>query len=255
MRLPLDPIARTARAIPGGIVNFVLPPRCLSCGDIAGSLGGLCSDCWSDVTFIAAPQCAQCGYPFEMDFGYGVKCGHCLSAAPSFDRARSATAYGDRIAEMVISFKHSDRTDMAPGLAAWMRRAGADLLADADIITPVPMHRRRLFQRRFNQAALLARRLARETQATLISDLMIRHRDTASQGRMSAAKRRRNVEGAFRTNPLWKPNLAGARVLIIDDVLTTGATVNAMARRLKRDGAGAVDVLTLTRVVRETAAV
>jgi len=253
MKVPLRSLARSARSIPGSFVNFVLPPRCMSCGTITASLGGLCAKCWPTVTFIGAPQCSQCGYPFEVDFGDEARCGHCLTNPPAFDRARAATAYDDTIAELVIRLKHSDRTDLAPWLADWMKRAGADLLEDADIITAVPMHRRRLFQRRFNQASMLAVRLAQDSPGRLITDLAIRHRDTPSQGRKSASARKRNVEGAFRTNPKWKPILKGARVLIIDDVMTTGATVNAIARRLKKDGARAVDVLTLTRVVRETA--
>ncbi|MDF1748365.1 MAG: ComF family protein [Alphaproteobacteria bacterium] len=233
-------------------LDFVLPPRCAGCGVQTGSAGGLCTDCWTKTRFIAAPQCNQCGYPFELDFGDGVRCGPCLSRPPYFERARAAVAYDDRIAQIVISFKHGDRTDLAPGLAAWMRRAGGELLKDADLIAPVPLHRRRLFSRRYNQSALLGQPLAKVAGVPFIGDLITRQRETESQGHLSPSARRRNVEGAFRIPAHRKEILQGKRVLLIDDVLTTGATANAIARRLKREGATAVDVLTLTRVVRET---
>ncbi len=233
-------------------LDFVLPPRCAGCGVQTGSPGGLCTDCWRASRFIAAPQCDQCGYPFELDFGPGVRCGACLSRPPHFDRARAAVAYDDRIGHILISFKHSDRTDLAPGLSAWMRRVGEPLLAEADLIVPVPLHRRRLFDRRYNQSALLARPLAEAFGVEMAGDLIRRQRHTPSQGHLSASARRRNVEGAFRVPVEQKARLTGKRVLLVDDVFTTGATVNALARRLKRDGARAVDVLTLARVVRET---
>lgn len=234
-------------------LDFVLPPRCVGCGVQTGSLGGLCTECWTATRFIAAPQCVQCGYPFELDFGAGARCGACLAERPHFDRARAALAYDDRVAHIVIGFKHADRTDLAPGLARWMARAGADLLDDADLLAPVPLHRSRLLARRYNQSVLLARPLAEAAGVPLVADLIRRHRATPSQGHLSPSARRRNVEGAFRTNPDRKQDLSGRRVLLIDDVMTTGATVNAIARRLKRDGAAAVDVLTLARVVRESA--
>jgi ComF family protein len=248
--------ARSGAVLRGAVrawLDFVLPPRCPACGVQTGSLGGLCSDCWRKARFLAAPACVQCGYPFELDFGPGVRCGACLANPPHYDRARAAVAYDDRIAKLVIGLKHSDRTDLAPGLAAWMERAGADLLETCDWIVPVPLHRRRLFDRRYNQSVLLARPLAERAGKPLVSDLIRRQRKTDSQGHLSPAARRRNVEGAFRTDPDRKSELKGKRILLIDDVLTTGATVNAIARRLKRDGAAAVDALTLARVVRATA--
>jgi ComF family protein len=237
----------------GVLVDFVLPPRCLACGAQTGTTGGLCTECWTQTTFISPPQCDSCGYPFELDFGPDTQCGACLSNPPHYDRARAAVAYDDRMAAMIIRFKHSDRSDLAPGMAAWMRRAGAALLDDADMLIPVPLHRARLFDRRYNQSALLARRLARWAEVPCHGDMIQRHRATPPQGHLSPAARRRNVEGAFSVPKDKKPALRGARVLLIDDVMTTGATANALARRLKRDGARAVDVLTFARVVRPTA--
>ncbi|MEC9267130.1 MAG: ComF family protein [Pseudomonadota bacterium] len=251
------PDGPTARLWRGGsaLLDLVLPPRCAGCGVQTGSHGGMCIACWRKTRFVSAPQCAQCGYPFELDFGVGARCGACLSNAPHYDRARAAVAYDDGIAKILIAFKHGDRTDLAPGLSRWMMRAGADLLAEADVIAPVPLHRRRLFDRRYNQSVLLARPLAAAYGKPLVSDALIRKRHTPIQGHLSASARRRNVEGAFRTNPDRKAEIDGRRILLIDDVMTTGATVDAAARRLKRDGAAAVDILTLARVVRESAPV
>lgn len=248
-----EALRRRVGAGVGAVVDFVLPPRCLACGTQTGTTGGLCTDCWRQTDFIAAPQCDGCGYPFELDFGSGALCGACLSNPPHYDRARAAVAYDDRMASMIIRFKHSDRADLAPGMAAWMRRAGAELLDDADILIPVPLHRSRLFDRRYNQSALLAKRLSDWAEIPWRTDLVERHRKTPSQGHMSASARRRNVEGAFSVPKGKKPALSGARVLLIDDVMTTGATINALARRLKRDGARSVDALTFARVVRPTA--
>ncbi|MDW3205178.1 MAG: ComF family protein [Alphaproteobacteria bacterium] len=250
--LSFGPLLHGLRRGGSALLDLVLPPRCLSCGCQTGSHGGLCTGCWRSVRFISSPQCAQCGYPFELDFGAGARCGGCLSSTPCFDRARAAVAYDDRIARLLITFKHGDRTDLAPGLSRWMARVGSELLDSTDLIMPVPLHRRRLLDRRYNQSVLLAKSLASESGKPLSADILIRKRHTPTQGHLSPSARRRNVEGAFRTDPTRKDDIAGRRVLLIDDVMTTGATVNAIARRLKRDGAGAVDVLTFARVVRET---
>ena len=151
---------------------------------------------------------------------------------------------------MILAFKHADRTEAAPSFARWMRGAAAELLAEAEVIAPVPLHRWRLLHRRYNQAALLARELGRETGAAVIGDLLQRRRNTPSQGRLSAAQRRRNVAGAFSLTPRHLARVAGRRVLLVDDVMTTGATAAACATVLRRAGARAVDVVTLARVFR-----
>ncbi len=212
--------------------------------------GGLCVDCWRTAAFIAPPLCVVCGFPFELDFGEPVACAACEARHPAYERARAVLAYDDASRSMLLDYKHGDRTDHAPALAAWMARSGADLLADADLIAPVPLHRRRLWGRRYNQAALLARELARTSGRAFAPDLLLRRRDTPSQGRLSPAGRRRNVRGAFAVRPGREAALKGARVLLVDDVMTTGATVEACARVLARGGAAGVDVLTLARVVR-----
>jgi len=159
-------------------------------------------------------------------------------------------AYGDFSRRIVLSFKHGDRTDTAPALGRWLVRAGAGLIADADLIAPVPLHWTRLFARRYNQAALLAGVVGGVSGIPVVQDLLVRRRKTPSQGRMGWGQRRRNVQGAFRVSPARRDGFQGRRVLLIDDVLTTGATVTACAKTLLKGGAGAVDVLTLARVVR-----
>ena len=151
---------------------------------------------------------------------------------------------------LVLGFKYADRTEGAAAYGAWLARAGAELAGEADLIVPVPLHWMRLFARRFNQAALLAQALGVETGLPVVPDLLLRRRHTPSQGRLSVDQRRRNVAGAFAVKGARAPRLAGRRVLLVDDVLTTGATVSACARTLRRGGAGAVDVLVLARVVR-----
>jgi len=234
----------------GRVLDLLLPPRCLACGAEVVRPGALCSACWDEVAFISPPFCALCGYPFEFDPGPDALCGACLRARPAFDRARAVMRYDARGRALVLGFKHGDRTEGAPSYATWLARAGAELLAEAEILSPVPLHWRRQFTRRYNQAALLAQALARRSGVPLVPDLLRRRRATPSQGHLSAAARARNVAGAFAVNPARAEALAGRRVLLIDDVLTTGATAAACAATLRRGSASGVDVLVLARVAR-----
>ncbi|WP_332052178.1 ComF family protein [Reyranella sp.] len=234
------------------LLDSVLPPLCLGCGEIVGTAGALCATCWPTFSFIAAPHCVCCGTPFAEDLGGEALCAACLARRPRFRRARAALIYDDRSRRLILPFKHGDRTDMARTCGAWMASAGAELLAAADLVAPVPLHWRRLFSRRYNQALLLARNLAQGTSARLAPDLLLRPRWTGSQAGLAATERRRNVREAFVIHPRWKAGVKGKTVLLVDDVLTTGATVEACARALQRAGAQYVDVLTLARVVRPT---
>ena len=242
------------RSLPQLALNAVLPPRCLACGALVERSGALCADCWPEVAFIAPPYCACCGLPFEYDLGPEALCGACTREPPAYDRARAVMRYNDASRRLILAFKHGDRTEGAPAYGAWLARAGADLIAGADMILPVPLHRWRLLSRRYNQAALLAQALGRETGLPVVTDLLLRRRHTPSQGRLSPAARRRNVAGAFAVRASGrasgKARLAGRRVLLVDDVYTTGATIEACARVLRRGGAAAVSVLVLARVLR-----
>lgn len=231
-------------------VDALLPPRCLSCGRTVERPGALCPACWQGIDFAGPPHCACCGYPFAYDLGASALCGACSGEPPAYDRARFVMRYDDRSRGLVLGFKHGDRTDAAPVFAAWMHRAGAALTARADLIAPVPLHRWRLLARRFNQAALLALALGARAKLPVVPDLLVRRRNTPSQGRLDPAARRRNVAGAFDVTPARRARIHGKRVLLIDDVLTTGATAEACAKVLRRRGAAAVEVLVLARVVR-----
>ena len=241
------------------MLDAVLPPLCLGCGEIVGAPGALCAGCWQGFSFISAPQCACCGDPFAEHIGDEALCAACLARRPRFRRARAALAYDTQSRRLVLPFKHGDRTDIARASGGWMARAGSELLADADLIAPVPLHWRRLLTRRYNQALLLARALVRAAPQTtalagvehrLAPDLLCRHRWTGSQAGLRAKERRRNVREAFQIHPRWAAEVAGKTVLLVDDVLTTGATAEACARVLQLGGARHVDVLTLARVVR-----
>ncbi|MBI3199360.1 MAG: ComF family protein [Rhodospirillales bacterium] len=236
------------------MLDAVLPPLCLGCGEIVGAPGALCARCWQGFAFIAPPQCACCGDPFAEHLGDDALCATCLARPPKFRRARAALAYDTQSRRLVLPFKHGDRTDMARACGGWMARAGADLLAEADLIAPVPLHWRRLLTRRYNQALLLARALVRAAppgvEHRLAPDLLRRRRWTGSQAGLKAKERRRNVREAFDIHPRWAAEVAGKAVVLVDDVLTTGATAEACARVLQRGGARHVDVLTLARVVR-----
>jgi ComF family protein len=232
------------------LIDAVLPPLCLGCREIVADPGALCADCWRDLSFVSAPHCAQCGVPFGQEIGEQALCVDCLTRPPRYRRARAAMVYDAKSRRLILPLKHADRTDMAPACGAWMTRAGAELVAEADLVAPVPLHWRRMLMRRYNQAALLARAVAREADRTLAPDLLRRTSWTASQAGLRAKERRRNVKGAFDVHPRWRASLEDRTVLLIDDVLTTGATVDACVRALLRAGAAHVDVLTLARVVR-----
>jgi ComF family protein len=238
------------RGLPQLALNAVLPPRCLACGTLVERAGALCGACWSEVAFLTPPHCACCGFPFEYDLGAQALCGACTRDPPPYQRARAVMRYNEASRQLILAFKHGDRTEGAPAFGAWLARAGTDLIAEADLIAPVPLHRWRLLSRRYNQAALLAHALGRETGLPVHTELLLRRRHTPSQGRLSVTARRRNVAGAFAVAPRGTAVLAGRHVLLVDDVLTTGATVAACARALQRGGAAAVSVLVLARVVR-----
>ena len=235
------------------MLNAVLPPLCLGCGEIVETPGGLCAACWPGFSFIAPPYCARCAHPFVHAIGAEALCGACAMRPPRYRRARAALVYDERSRKLVLPFKHGDRTDIARACGGWMARAGAELLADADLVAPVPLHWRRLFTRRYNQAQLLARIVvaaAPSTRARLVPDLLRRRRWTGSQTGLAGKQRHDNVRQAFDVHPRWAALLAGKSVLLVDDVFTTGATAEACVRGLQRGGARHVDVLTLARVVR-----
>lgn len=237
------------RSVLKGALDALLPPRCLACGAPVGDMGALCGPCWQGLHFLVPPFCARCGLPLDGVGEGDMLCGACLAAPPAYARARAALGYDEQSRRLVSRFKYHDRTELAPSFATWMGRAGAPLLAECDLIAPVPLHPLRLLMRRFNQAALLALRLGRACGKQAIPDLLRRVRYTRPQVGLSPEGRRRNVAHVFRVRPRYAPRVKGARIVLVDDVLTTGATAEACARVLLRAGASAVDVLTLARVL------
>jgi ComF family protein len=229
------------------VLDMLFPPLCIACRVPVGA-AGFCALCWSGITFLDGPGCACCGLPFPVALEGENVCAACLARPPAFDSARAIFVYDQTSRGAVLALKHADRLELVPGFARWLSRIGRAVLDDSDLVVPVPLHPFRLWRRRYNQAAELARRLARDRKLSYAGALA-RSRPTPSQGAMASAKaRRRNVLGAFQ---VLDPHLvAGRRVLLVDDVLTTGATVEACARALKRAGAKQVHVLALARVVK-----
>lgn len=240
-------LLRTAARRP---VDLLLPPRCLGCGAITPGEGALCGSCWGGLSFIERPWCACCGLPFEFDVADGALCGGCAARQPAFDAARAVLRYDDASRPLILSFKHGDRMQAGRHFGGWMARAGAEQARQADLVAPVPLHWRRLVARRYNQSAELARGVAAAAGVDLCLDLLRRTRATPSQGGLNRRARRLNVRGAFAVSPRRREAVEGARILLVDDVLTTGATLEACARTLKRAGAARVEALALARVVR-----
>ncbi|WP_203295060.1 ComF family protein [Maricaulis parjimensis] len=235
-----------------GLADLVWPPVCPLTGARVAGHGLLSQPGWSALTFLDDPCCHTCGLPFAYPGASGSEarhaCAPCLAKPPRYDGARAPLAYDDVSRGLVLGFKHGSRHELIDRFANWMELAAPDYLAQADALIPVPLHWRRLLARRYNQSALLARALSRRTGLPVWADVLLRRKPTPSQAGQSAGARRRNMAGAFRvTEP---QRVAGKTLVLIDDVLTTGATANACARQLKRAGAKTVYLMTLCRVVR-----
>ncbi len=230
-------------------LDFLLPPRCFSCGAGTDRQGSLCAACWGQLHFVTAPHCIRCGYPFEFDAGEGALCAACLARPPAYHSARSVFRYDDGSKRLILGFKHGDRTDGTAAFALWLSRAGAGVLPGADFILPVPLHRWRLFKRRFNQSALIGKSLSRITGIPIDAFSLVRQRATESQGGLNRRQRHRNVRGAFAVRNQAARPFQGLKLILVDDVYTTGATAGACAKALLQAGAEEIHVLTLARVV------
>jgi ComF family protein len=232
------------------VLDLLLPPHCALCDAQVGAPGQFCAACFQSLRFIGEPACRRCGVPFASRDVAGPDhiCPSCRDAPPAWNRARAALLYDDRAKALILPLKNADREENALALAMQMRRAGAALLAQADVLVPVPLHRWRLLRRRYNQSVLLARALSRGSAVTLVADALLRRRATARLGAHSAAERAAMLDGAIAVRPKRRIRIAGQRVLLIDDVLTSGATANACAVALLDAGAANVDVLVASRV-------
>jgi ComF family protein len=242
---------RLAAAVRAGlrrVLDAGLPPLCPACREPVGD-NGLCAPCWSKLSFIARPFCERLGIPFAYDPGPGLLSMEAIADPPSYARARATVRYDDVARALVHAFKYNDRLDLAPTIGRWTASAGRELLADADALIPVPLHWRRLWARRFNQSAALAEAVSAISAVPVVHDALKRVKATAQQVGLSKSERAVNMQGAFRVPEDGKIHVAGRRLIVVDDVLTSGATVDACTRALLRAGAANVDVLVFARVV------
>ena len=226
---------------------LMLPPRCPACGDVVEGDDRFCGACWGRLHFLGPPWCNACGEPFAGAALPGARCHRCATSSPAFDAARAALAYADPVKQVVLGLKHGDQTHLARAMAAQMLRVGTGWLGPDAVIVPVPLHRARLWRRGYNQAALIARALARKSGAVLAVDALVRTRATPPSGGMGREARYANVAGAFRV--ARAAAITGRAVVLVDDVLTSGATGHACAAALKASGAARVNLLTFARVV------
>lgn len=234
------------------LVDVVVPPVCLACQRPLGSLDALCATCWRQVRFIRPPLCDRLGIPMPYDTGGSIVSAAALANPPDWDRARAATHFEHVVRDLVHKLKYQDRHDPCRLFARWITSAGADILRGADVLVPVPLHRWRLLSRKFNQAALLANEVSRLTGVPRDPLLLRRRKPTPSQVGLTAAERQRNLSGAFEIPKSMRARIDGKRVVLIDDVITTGSTMGACARVLRRTGAAQVDVLAVAMVTDET---
>jgi len=235
-----------------GIADLIIPPSCIACQAPLGGHDAICAACWKDVQFIRAPVCDRLGLPMPFDTGAGAVSAAALANPPTYDRARAVAQFSGVMRDMILQFKYGDTHNARKLFGRWLTSAGAELIAGCDLITPVPMHRRRLLSRRFNQSAMLALEVARNSGHRYEPTLVTRTRATRSQVGLSSDQRRRNLAGAFTVSARQQQRIAGNHILLIDDVITTGTTLNACARALRRAGASRVDALALAIVTNDS---
>jgi len=231
------------------LLNLVFPPQCLHCDALVPQNGTLCLPCWQQVQFISDPLCECCGLPFEFAEA-GSMCADCLHTRPPFAHARTALRYDDHSSALITRLKYADQTQLAAVYGPWLAKAGKELIARSDAIVPVPLHYFRFVKRRYNQSALLAQSLAKHTALPVLPDILTRTRPTKPQTGLTRKQREDNVKGAFSANPKHTHHIKGKNILLVDDVFTTGSTLQACTKALLKAGAMQVNVLTLARTVR-----
>jgi ComF family protein len=245
-----NPIRRAAGVVRGVLrsaLDLALPQLCPACRETVEGRG-LCASCWSKLSFITRPYCERLGIPFVYDPGPGILSMEAIADPPSYNRARAAVRFDEISRALVHALKYGDRLDLAPMMGRWVAQSGHELLADADALVPVPLHWRRQWARRFNQSAMLAATISAASGVPIAAGALKRVKATVQQVGLSRAERGDNIQGAFRVPETGKAEVAGRRLVLVDDVLTSGATVEGCARALLRAGAANVDVLIFARV-------
>ena len=245
---PLSRIGAWIGRFAASSVNLAVPATCLSCDQLVAVPGGVCPRCWPDLRFIRKPHCPVMGTPFQYDMGDEFLCVEAIANPPPFARLRAVMLYDGTARRLVSLLKYGDRLDLVPALSSWMKIAGRELLCNADLVIPVPLHPSRLRMRRFNQSAELARHIAKNANIAYRPDVLVRRKPTRQQVGLTEAERKRNVAGAFAVDHMNRYLVENRSVLLIDDVYTTGATTKAATRALRRAGAASVDVLVFAKV-------
>jgi ComF family protein len=236
-----------AGAAVAGLIDLLMPPACMACGGRVATPLSYCADCWAALPANGGPRCARCAVPLPAKWQAEASCLGCLNDPPAYDRAAAPFLYDGPARQVVLKLKRGREAYAVP-MAAAMHRAAPGLLSAETLVVPVPLHPARLFDRGFNQALLLARALVAAGEGRLLVATLRRVKATPRSRGMTRAQRARNVEGAFRVRGRDRAGLKGRQVLLVDDVMTSGATASACARVLKRAGAAAVDVLVFARV-------
>ena len=243
-----------ARSIGRAVLDWVLPPRCAGCSIIVGGGAGFCPDCWQQLHFLGDPACAKCDRPFAQNQGEGALCGACIADPPRWDRGRAALLYGPLPRGLVLRLKYGRRVTLARLAARLMAPKLPPLEPGAPpwLLVPVPLHRWRLWSRGFNQSAEIARHLAKASGYAMLPDALVRTRSTPPLRGLGRRERSTAVRGAFAVHPRYADRLKGARVILVDDVWTSGATADACARALRKAGAAEIQLIVLARVLAET---
>ncbi len=256
MKTPL--VYMRARRLASKGLDTILPPRCPVTGENVDYQGAFSGIAWRSLSFIAAPHCQRCGMPFSFerpeevdDQECGELCMRCIEKEPPYNSARASLVYDDKSRLLILGFKHGDKMHLVQNFSPWLESTGREFLPKADALIAVPLHRSRLRARRYNQAVILAKGLEKITGIKSYPDVLTRTRATPSQGHLSTDERHKNVRKAFALKEKYKSQIKGKTLVLIDDVYTTGATVNECTKILKSNGAKAVHILTLARVVKE----